>query len=321
MPLEKEGGVPRPAHPRIAPAERAAVRRGPRVRQQTLLGYALILPSLAVFMLFFLYPVVYSLYVSFYRWDIATPMQFVGGQNYRELLAAAEFREVLGNTLKYSVGVVVAAMGAGLALALLLNQRTALSSFLQACIFTSYIVSWVAVSLLWLWMLDPDYGLVNYVVRVLGARPVDWLGNHRVALWSLMAVTVWKTAGYPMVIYLAGLQAISRDYYEAAALDGAGPWQQFRFITWPLLTPTTLFLVITLSIVTFQGFDIVNIMTQGGPVYSTSIYVFYIYEQAFHYFRLGRASAAVVIGFLMILALTLLEHRVLRRRVHYAEIG
>jgi len=291
------------------------------MRRQTLLGYALILPSMAFFSAFYIYPVVYSFYLSFFTWDMLQPKRFIGLTNYRELLVAAEFQEVLGNTLAYSLGVVVLAMGIGLALALLLNNRTALSSLFQACIFTSYIVSWVAVSLLWMWMLDPQYGLVNYVAGFLGVPPVDWLGNHRLAIWSLVGVTVWKVIGYPMIIFLAGLQNISQDYYEAASLDGASAWQQFRYITWPLLAPTTVFLFITLTIATFQGFDIVNIMTQGGPVHATSIYVFYIYEQAFHYFRIGRASAAVIICFGLILALTYAQHRLFRRNVHYTQVG
>ncbi len=296
------------------------LRLGP-IRRQTWLGYALILPSLFFFVAFYIYPVVYSLYLSFFTWDMMRPMQYIGLTNYRDLLGAEEFREVLGNTLHYSLGVVALAMSLGLGLALLLNNRTKLSSVFQACIFTSYIVSWVAVSLLWIWMLDPQYGLVNYLGRFLGMPAVDWLGSHRIALWSLVGVTVWKIVGYPMVIFLAGLQNISQDYYEAAALDGAGPWQRFRYITWPLLTPTTVFLFITLTIATFQGFDIVNIMTQGGPVHATSIYVFYIYEQAFHYFRIGRASAAVMICFGLILALTYAQHRLFRRKVHYAQVG
>ena len=292
-----------------------------RPKRQTLLGYALILPSLFFFGAFYLYPVVYSLYLSVFDWDLVRPMRFIGLANYRDLLASAEFGEVLGNTFRYSLGVVALAMGIGLVLALLLNNRTALSSTFQACIFTSYIVSWVAVSLLWIWMLDPQYGLVNYVGGFLGMPAVDWLGTHRIALWSLVGVTVWKVIGYPVVIFLAGLQNISQDYYEAAGLDGAGAWQRFRYITWPLLTPTTVFLFITLTIATFQGFDIVNIMTQGGPVHATSIYVFFIYEQAFHYFRIGRASAAVIICFGLILTLTYVQHRLFRRNVHYTQVG
>jgi sn-glycerol 3-phosphate transport system permease protein len=166
-------------------------------------------------------------------------------------------------------------------------------------------------------MLDPQYGLVTYLLRLVGLRAVNWLGDPKIALWTLVLVTVWKTIGYPMVIYLAGLQSIPGDFYEAAALDGAGPWQRFRFITWPLLTPTTLFLVVTLTIASFQGFDIVKIMTQGGPVTATMIYVYYIYEQAFQYFKLGKASAAVVLFFVVIVALTFAQWLAFRRRVHY----
>ncbi|HUM14927.1 MAG TPA: sugar ABC transporter permease [Candidatus Nitrosotalea sp.] len=287
-----------------------------RARRDAWLGYALVAPSLALFGLVYLYPVAYSAYVSVFEWDLMTPKRYVGLANYR-VLASAEFGEVLVNTALYSGGVVALSLGLGLVLALLLNHRGALSAALQGCIFSSYIVSWVAVSLLWIWMLDPQYGLVTYGLRLVGLRPVNWLGSPSVALWTLVLVTVWKTLGYPLVIYLAGLQAIPGDFYEAADLDGATGWNRFRFITWPLLSPTTLFLVVTLTIASFQGFDIVKIMTQGGPVTSTMIYVYYIYEQAFQYFRLGKASAAVVIFFALILLLTLLQWLVFRKRVQY----
>jgi sn-glycerol 3-phosphate transport system permease protein len=244
------------------------------------------------------------------------PARWVGAENYRALVSP-EFWQVVTNTVTYSGGVVVLSQTLGLALAVLLNDRTRLGALLQGAIFSSYVVSWVAVSLLWIWLLDPQYGLVAYVLRLVGLRGVNWLGDHRWALWTLVLVTVWKTVGYPMVIYLAGLQAIPGDLYEAAALDGAGGWQRFRHITWPLLTPTTLFLLITLTITSFQGFDIVKIMTQGGPVTSTVIYVYYIYEQAFQYFKLGKASAAVVLFFIVIVALTFAQWLAFRRRVHY----
>jgi sn-glycerol 3-phosphate transport system permease protein len=171
------------------------------------------------------------------------------------------------------------------------------------------------VSLLWIWLLDPQYGLLAYLFRLVGLPAVNWLGDHRLALWSLVLVTVWKTVGYPMVIYLAGLQAIPGDLYEAAALDGAAGWQRFRHITWPLLTPTTLFLLITLTITSFQGFDIVKIMTQGGPVTSTVIYVYYIYDR--FELPLGKASAAVVLFFIVIVGLTFAQWLAFRRRIHY----
>ncbi len=269
-----------------------------------------------IFALVYLYPVAYSAWVSLYEWDLVMPARWVGAANYRAL-ASVEFWDVVTNTVKYSVGVVALSQALGLVLAVLLNDRTRLGALLQASIFSSYVVSWVAVSLLWIWLLDPQYGLVAWLLRLVGLPGVNWLGDHRLALWSLVLVTVWKTVGYPMVIYLAGLQAIPGDLYEAAALDGAGGWQRFRHITWPLLTPTTLFLLITLTITSFQGFDIVKIMTQGGPVTSTVIYVYYIYEQAFLYFKLGKASAAVVLFFIVIVTLTFAQWLTFRRRVHY----
>ena len=287
-----------------------------RARRDAWLGYALVGPSLALFGLVYLYPVAYSAYVSVFQWDLMTPKRYVGLANYRELWSP-EFGEVLVNTACYSGGVVLLALALGLGLALLLNHRGAWSAALQACIFSSYIVSWVAVSLLWIWMLDPQYGLVTYGLRLVGLPAVNWLGSPAVALWTLVLVSVWKTLGYPMIIYLAGLQANPGDFYEAAALDGATGWNRFRFITWPLLSPTTLFLVVTLTIASFQGFDIVKIMTGGGPITSTMIYVYYIYEQAFQYFRLGKASAAVVIFFGLILLLTLAQWLAFRKRVQY----
>jgi sn-glycerol 3-phosphate transport system permease protein len=291
-------------------------RSNKRRRRETWLGWGLIAPSLLLFALVYLYPVAYSAWVSVYEWDLATPARYVGLQNYHALWSA-EFGEVVTNTVGYSVGVVVLSQALGLALALALNNRTRLGALFQASIFSSYVVSWVAVSLLWIWLLDPQYGLVTYLLRLVGLPSVNWLGDHRIALWTLVLVTVWKTVGYPLVIYLAGLQAIPGDLLEAAALDGAGSWQRFRYITWPLLAPTSLFLLITLTVASFQGFDIVRIMTQGGPVTATMIYVYYIYEQAFQYFKLGKASAAVVIFFALIVGLTFLQWLLFRRRLHY----
>lgn len=290
--------------------------RSRRARREAWLGWALIAPSLLLFGLVYLYPVAYSAWISLYEWDLMTPARWVGLANYRELVSA-EFAEVVSNTARYSVGVVALSMVLGLALALGLNTRGRLAAVLTACIFSSYVVSWVAVSLLWIWMLDPQYGLVTFLLRLVNLPAVSWLGDPAVALWALVLVTVWKTVGYPLVIYLAGLQAIPADLHEAAALDGASGWQRFRHVTWPLLTPTTLVLLVTLTIASFQGFDIVKIMTQGGPVSTTVIYVYYIYEQAFQYFKLGKASAAVVVFFVLILLLTLAQWALFRRRVNY----
>jgi sn-glycerol 3-phosphate transport system permease protein len=239
--------------------------------------------------------------------------KFVGFRHYQELAGSEVFADVLLNTLVYSCATVAATMVGGLVLALLLNRRGGFARAIQGCVFTSYIVSWVGVSLLWLWLLDSDFGLVNHLVTQVGLAKVDWLGSPDVALWALIGVSVWKIVGYDMVIFLAGLQSIPEDLYEAASLDGAGAWGRFRYVTVPLLVPTSLFLLVTSVVMTFQGFDVVRVMTQGGPVNSTTIYVFYVYEQAFQYFRVGYASAAVMVFFVLILAITLVQFRLFDR--------
>jgi sn-glycerol 3-phosphate transport system permease protein len=283
-----------------------------RPRRETVTGWLLVLPSLLLFGVFFVVPVLHSMVLGFFRWDLIGEPEYVGLGNYEWLLADDVFWEVVVNTLKYSTATVVLTLLLGLGLAILCNRQGRFYTLIQGCIFTSYIVSWVGVSLLWVWLLDGQYGLFNYLLGPLGIDNIDWLGDPDVALWALVGVTVWKTLGYDMIIYLAGLQAIPDDLYEAAALDGAGPWQRFCHVTLPQLAPTTLFLVITSTIFTFQGFDVVRIMTQGGPVHATSIYVFWVWEQAFRYFHVGRASAAVTVFFVAIMVVTVLQFRLYR---------
>lgn len=302
-------------------ADRGRQRRSrfTRAAGGPLAGYLLVLPSILLFVLFFLYPVGYCLVLSFRHWDMLFPPCPVGLQNYRELLAGPELGGVLRATLLYSAGSLGVTMGLGLFLAVALNRRGRLSATLQACIFSSYIVSWVGVSLLWMGLLDPTAGVVNRLLGGMGISGPDWLGSPTVALWTLVGVTAWKTVGYDMVIFLAGLQSIPTELYEAALLDGATPWQRFTRITWPLLRPTTAFVAITSLVLSFQAFDVVRVMTQGGPAASTTIYVYYVWEQAFMYFRAGHAAAAIVVFFAVILLLTLLQFRWMGRRTATGE--
>jgi ABC-type sugar transport system permease subunit len=177
----------------------------------------------------------------------------------------------------------------------------------RGAVFSAYVVSWVSVALLWLWILDADAGALNRTLGALGLGRVNFLGDPAIAPFSIAAVTVWKVAGYSMVIFLAGLQDIPAPVLEAAALDGAGPVARFRSIVWPLLRPTAAFVATTSLILSFQVFDVVRVMTQGGPVHSTTVFVYAIYEQVFLDLRVGRASALVVIFFLVLLVLTLFE--------------
>lgn len=289
-----------------------------KVVRDSLLGYALVIPTLCVFGIFFIYPLVYSFILSLYEWDMLSPPFYVGLGNYLEMFASRFFSQTLVNSVNYTVGVLALALNLGLVLALMLNRPSKHGAFFQACIFSSYIVSWVAVALLWVWMLDSQYGLVNFALGLIRLPPVDWLGDPRIALFSLVLVSTWKIVGYPMVIFLAGLRTIPMDLYQAAEIDGASNWHKFRFITWPLLSPITVFLMITLMTMSFQAFDIVRLMTQGGPYYATEIFVYYIYETAFLYsFKIGSASAAVVVFFLIIFILATLQWKVLRKRVYY----
>jgi ABC-type sugar transport system permease subunit len=281
--------------------------------------YLLVAPSLLLFGAFFVYPVLYAGVLSLQHWDMLFPACWVGLDNYARLLGGSELWHVLWLTLLYSAGSLVVTMGAGLFLAVALDRRGGLPALLQGCIFSSYVVSWVGISLLWTWMLDPSAGVVNKLLGLVGIAPVDWLGDPKAALWTLVGVTAWKTVGYDMIIFLAGLQSIPREVLEAAELDGSTPWQRFWHVTWPLLRPTTAFVVITSLIMSFQSFDVVRVMTQGGPAGSTLIYVYWIWEQAFLFFRAGYVSAGIILFFLIILALTLLQMRWLTRRTATGE--
>ncbi len=269
--------------------------------------YALLLPTLVVLGSFFVYPLLLALWRSFFAWDLLTEPVFVGAAHYASLWQSGELVAIAGRTLLYSGMVVVLATAIGLGLAVALDRPGGIYAFVRGAVFSAYIVSWVAVGLLWLWLLDGEAGLVSRMVEAIGLPSYAWLADPDVALPALAMVTVWKITGYAMVIFLAGLQDIPRSVLEAAALDGASPWRRFWLVTWPLLRPTAAFVGTTSLILTFQAFDIVRVMTQGGPVKSTTIFVYAIYEAVFMNLRVGRASAITVVFFALLIALTVLQ--------------
>jgi sn-glycerol 3-phosphate transport system permease protein len=271
-------------------------------------------PTALLLAVFFFYPLVFAAVQSFYAWDLLTPPRYVGLDNYRELFASGEIERAFVTTLVFSAVVVLGSMSLGLALALALARPGRFPAFVRAAIFSAYVVSWVSVALLWLWVLDADAGVLTAVLRSLGLPTADWLGDPDVALYTLSGVTIWKIAGYAMVLFVAGLQDIPPALNEAAALDGAGRVARFAHVTWPLLRPTAAFVGTTSLILSFQVFDVVRVMTQGGPVHSTTVFVYAIYEQVFMNLRVGRASAEVVIFFVLLLALTLLQLAVWRQK-------
>lgn len=271
--------------------------------------WAMLGPTLGLLVAFFVVPIGVAAYESFFAWDLLTSPRYVGLDNYRALAAHGELLAIALRTLAYSLLVVAGTMSAGLGLALLLDRPGRVFAFVRASVFSAYVVSWVAVALLWMWMLDGDDGPVSRLLRAAGAPSVALLGDPTWALPALAVVAAWKLTGYAMVVFLAGLQGIPRSLGEAAALDGARAWARFRYVTWPLLSPTAAFVATTLLVTSFQAFDVVRITTQGGPAHATELFVYAIYEEIFLDLRVGRASALTVVFFGLLLALAALQLR------------
>jgi sn-glycerol 3-phosphate transport system permease protein len=271
-------------------------------------------PTVLLLAIFFFHPLLSAAKLSLYSWDLLTAPRYIGLDNYSRLFQSGEIARVFTNTLLFSVVSVIGSMSLGLALALAANRPGAWVGFVRSAIFSAYVISWVSVALLWLWVLDSDGGVLNAILRHLGLPTADWLGDSNIALYTLAGVTIWKITGYSMVLFLAGLQDIPDSVLEAASMDGAGAWRRFHSITWPLLRPTATFVGTTSLILSFQVFDVVRVMTQGGPVHATTVFVYAIYEQVFLNLRVGRASAEVVIFFLILLGLTTLQLWAWRRR-------
>jgi ABC-type sugar transport system permease subunit len=272
----------------------------------------LLAPMLAVLALFFVYPLLSALHTSFYEWDLLTPARFVGLGNYRAIFRSGELWAALGTTLLISCVVVVGSMLLGLALALAVHRPGRLAALARSAVFSAYVVSWVSVGMLFLWIFDADAGVVNRSLMSLGVPPVKWLTSTAVAPFTVALIVIWKVTGYAMVVFLSGLSALPPEVKEAASLDGAGPWARLRHVTLPLLRPTAAFVGTTSLIASFQLFDVVRLLTQGGPVRSTTVLVYAIYEQLFRDLRVGRASALVVLFFVILSLLTWLKLRAFR---------
>ncbi|PLR71370.1 sugar ABC transporter permease [Bacillus infantis] len=280
--------------------------------------YGMIAPSIAIFGLFFIYPILYMIYLSFHDWNFVSPVKdFVGIGNFKALFAEREFIEVMQNTFTYTALTVSLTVAVSLLLALWLNRQGALYGFVQGAIFSPHIISLVSVSMLWMWLMDTDYGLLNWFLNLFGIANVPWLTDPGTSLFSLVIVAVWKGIGFNTLIFIAGLQSIPKDIYEAAELDEANKARTFFKLTLPMLSPTLFFLTIISLIASFQVFETIAIMTQGGPINSTNTFVFYIYEYGFRFFKIGYASAAGVLLLILVSLLTIVYFRLLSRRVHY----
>ncbi|USG65074.1 sugar ABC transporter permease [Brevibacillus ruminantium] len=288
------------------------------MRKQHITPYIFIAPATVVFIVFYIYPLVYMGYLSFHSWNfIRAEKPFVGLENYISIFSDSMFYETVWNTLKYACITVALIVIIAIPLAIWINQKGRIFTATQGAVFSPHIISLVSVSMVWMWIMDVDYGLLNWVVSLFGIKSVGWLTNPNVAMYSLIFVSVWKNLGYYTLIIIAALQSIPKDLYEAAAIDKASKWRVFSKITFPMLTPTIFFISIIALINSIQVFETIDIMTGGGPINSTTTLVYYLYDEGFKHFHLGTASAAGMVLLFILMLLTILYFKVLSKRVHY----
>jgi len=276
-------------------------------------AYLLLLPSLIVLAGFTYWPVVRVVWDSLLARHPGAAASFAGLANYRALFADGAFRHALLNNLVYALGTGIPSLVIALWLAMALARSTRLNTLLRSLVFMPVLLPLVAAAALFLFIFLPHVGLVDYYTGRLFVNPPNWLGDPDIALWSIVAITIWKNAGYYMLFFLAGLQAIPPDAYEAAVLDGANPWQRLRYVTLPYLRPTIafVFIIALLNIVT--QVDHVFVLTKGGPSDSTNLLLFYIYQQAAENYDIGRASAATIVSLALLFLVTLGSLRSLER--------
>lgn len=282
------------------------------------LPYLLILPCLAILAIFIYWPILYSLFLSVHDVNLlAGRMRFVGLENYAELLNAPEFQRSVGITMTFVLVSVPIRLAIALLLAQMLVAERPATRVIRGVFFLPYVSSTAAVAVIWSWLFNTDLGLINGVLKLLGLAPLNWLYSPQSALVSVAVVNAWKQLGYDMILFVAGIHAISPAIYEAARIDGAGRLRQFFTITVPLLTPTLFFLLVISVIDTFQIFTLVRVMTQGGPALATDVIVNFFYRMGFVRLDYGIASAVVVILFVILLALTAIKFAVVGRKVSY----
>lgn len=284
---------------------------------RTLLPYLLIAPAMVVLFVFLLYPIGYMVYLSFFDWNMIKPMEFVGLENFINMFQNPEFVQTLLNTLQYTVFTLLFGMGLAILAALFLKENTRLNRFLQSAIFMPYVMPLVSVAFIFLWLMDTNYGLLNFILQALHLPAIDWLGSTSAAMPSLILVSVWKSVGYNTLIILSAMQAVPKYLYEAARLDRASGCRTFFRITLPMISPSLFFLTLMNLIACFKVFETVNLMTAGGPVNATTTLVYSIYQYGFQFYKLGYASAEGVVLMVIIGICTLLYFGVLSRRVYY----
>jgi len=288
-------------------------------QREALAGYLFILPTFLGYTVFVIGPILGAIWISLTSYDLLSPARFIGLENYTRLFTDPRLRTVYTNTIFFTVFAVSLNVGLGLFLAVLVNRKmpAPLRYFLRTAYFFPVLVGLVYCSIIWQFLYQKDTGIINYYLGLLGVAPIPWLSGRQWIMPSIIFMDVWKNTGFSMLVFLAGLQNISQSYYEAAAIDGANRWQQFRHVTLPLITPTLFFNVIIYMIGALQVFDSIQVLTGGGPGDASRSLVMYIYENAFQLFQMGYASAISITLFIIIMILTLIQFKVSQSWVHY----
>ncbi|QQO08135.1 carbohydrate ABC transporter permease [Breznakiella homolactica] len=283
-----------------------------------ILGYVLILPSMLFLISFTYYPVVRSFVLSLFRQVPGAGQSFIGFGNYAEMFGTELFRQVMWNNLIYSLGSTIPSIILGLIFALLLNGKIRGRGFFRFSFFYPTMIPIAAASMVWIFLFTQSYGLVNKILGILHLPSnIDWLNSTPYAMVAIICVSIWKFAGYYMLLFLSGLQSIDPSYYEAALLEGASTWQKTYKITLPLLSPTTFFIVLMAIINSFQSVDQIYVMTRGGPYNTTNVLLYYIYQYGFVYWDTGTASTASSVLFIILLIITVIYYRGLQHFVSY----
>lgn len=264
-----------------------------------------ILPSFVGCLIFIFLPSIASFGLSFSKWNLITSVKFIGFENYVDLFYSKEFWLILKNTIIYAFSVTVFATIIPLILASVINNKIRGNDFFKTCYFLPFVTPMIVIAMIWQWIFDPNIGLINNLLKI----HTEWLYDANLAMPILIFISVWKLVGYNMVIFLCGFSSINNQIYEAAKIDGANTKDVFIKITLPLLSPTILFVLLITTISSFQVFDLIYLMTQGGPENSTNILVYWLYKNAFEFFNIGKATAIAYVLFILILILTVIQWR------------
>lgn len=282
---------------------------------QTSAAWIFVFPALLGMLIFIIIPIFFSFGLSFAKWDLLNPIQFVGLDNYKEIFTEPLFGKILLNTVVFALATSFLGVIIPLILAAIMNSKIRGADFFKTAYFLPFITPMIVIGIVWEWIFDPNIGLLNKVLQV----HINWLYDPHWAMPALILVSVWKLIGYNMIIFLSGFSGISNSMFEAAKIDGANPVETFFYVTIPLLSPTIFFVVIITAVSSFQIFDLIYLMTQGGPLDSTNVLVYAIYKNAFEYFNAGKASAIAYVLFVIILVLTLLQWNMRKKLVYNEE--